>query len=142
MTTEEAIPAPPAGFVRLDGKASFTTHNGPLFQRTPEGEATGVEQALYILPRHTNTLGVLHGGMLSSFLDGLLGGAVRRGSGRTGVTIHLSVDFLRMARKGEWLMGESRMTHLTRDVAFAEARAWVGRSDVGRATGVFKLMDR
>lgn len=142
MTAEELIPAPPPGFVRLDGKASFTTHNGPLFQRPPEGEAVGVEQALYILPRHTNSLGVLHGGMLSSFLDGLLGGAVRRGSGRTGVTIHLSVDFLRMARKGEWLMGEGRMTHLARDVAFAEARAWVGRSEVGRATGVFKLMAR
>lgn len=142
MTVDELVPAPPAGFVRLDGRGGFTTHNGPLFQRLPEGEAAGVQHALFILLRHTNALGVLHGGMLSSFLDSLLGGAVRRGSQRTGVTIHLSVDFLRMARKGEWLIGEARMTHAARDVAFAEGRAWVGRHDVGRATGVFKLMDR
>jgi uncharacterized protein (TIGR00369 family) len=140
VTVEEPIPAPPAGFERLDGRGGFTTHNGPLFQRLPEGEGAGVEHALYILPRHTNALGVLHGGMLSTFLDGLLGSAVRRGAGRTGVTIHLSVDFLRMARKGEWLRGEARMTHAARDVAFAEGRAFVGRSEVGRASGVFKLM--
>lgn len=142
MTAQEPLPAPPAGFTPLDGRGGFTTHTGPLFQRLPEGEGGVVEQALYILPRHTNALGVLHGGMLSTFLDGLLGAAVRRGSQRTGVTIHLSVDFLRMARKGEWLIGEGRMTQASSDVAFAEGRAFVGRSEVGRATGVFKLMGR
>ena len=142
MTDDGPIPDPPDGFVRLDGRGGFASHNGPIFQRLPEADADGVEQALYILPRHTNALGVLHGGMLSSFLDGLLGGAVRRGSQRTGVTIHLSVDFLRMARKGEWLLGEARMTHATKDVAFAEGRAHIGRHVVGRATGVFKLMGR
>lgn len=142
MTVQQPIPPPPAGFLPAEGRPTFTTHNGPLFHRLPEGEAGGVEHALYILPRHTNTLGVLHGGMLSSFLDGLLAGAVKRASGRTAVTVHLSVDFLRMARKGEWLIGEGLATRVAREVAFAEARAFVGRSEVGRATGVFKLMDR
>ena len=138
MTDE--VPPPPEGFTELDSRGEFRAHNGPIFQRRPETEADGVEQALYILPRHTNGLGVLHGGMLSAFLDGLLGSAVRRGTQRTGVTIHLSVDFLRMARKGVWLRGEARMTHATQDVAFAEGSAYVGRHVIGRATGVFKLM--
>jgi uncharacterized protein (TIGR00369 family) len=142
VTDDGPIPPPPEGFVRVDSRGEFTTHNGPIFQRLPETDAQSVEQALYILARHTNALGVLHGGMLSAFLDGLLGGAVRRGAQRTGVTIHLSVDFLRMARKGEWLLGEARMTHAAKDVAFAEGRAYMGRHVVGRATGVFKLMGR
>jgi len=80
--------------------------------------------------------------MLSAFLDGLLAHAVHLGCGRTGVTIHLSVDFLHMARMGEWVRGEARMTRATRDVAFAEGRAFVGGHDVVRASGIFKLMGR
>lgn len=138
MSDEALIPPPPAGFVRMEPRSEFAGHNGPMFHR-PDAEE-GVEQALFILPRHTNGLGLLHGGMMSAFLDSLLGSAVYRGVGRTGVTVHLSVDFLRMARKGEWLRGEARVTHATRDVAFAEGGAYIGRHLVGRATGVFKLM--
>jgi len=137
MSDAAHIPAPPEGFVLLEPRSEFTGHNGPMFHRP---EAEGAEYALFILPRHTNGLGVLHGGMLSAFMDTLLGSAVHRGAGRTGVTVHLSVDFLRMARKGEWLRGEARVTRATRDLAFAEGGAYVGRHLVGRATGVFKLM--
>jgi uncharacterized protein (TIGR00369 family) len=137
VSGERPIPAPPEGFVEMPPRSEFAGHNGPVFHRP---DAEGVEHALFILPRHTNGLGLLHGGMLSAFLDSLLGSAVYRGVGRTAVTVHLSVDFLRMARKGEWLRGEARMTHATRDVAFAEGGAYIGRHLVGRATGVFKLM--
>ena len=136
------VPEPPAGFTPADARGPFQGHNGPWFHRTSAADPALVEHAIYILPRHTNGLGVLHGGMLSAFMDGLLGAAASRGAGRPGMTVHLSVDFLRMARKGEWLMGEGRMTHLTREVAFAEGRAFVGSRQVGRATGVFKLVGR
>lgn len=139
MTDEEAIPPPPEGFAPSQGRGGFSTHNGPYFHRSGADRLVA-EQALFILPRHANAFGVLHGGMLSAFLDGLLGAAVFRGTERSAVTVHLSVDFLRMGRKGEWLLGEARMTHATRDVAFAEGRAYIGARDVGRATGVFKLM--
>jgi acyl-coenzyme A thioesterase PaaI-like protein len=78
--------------------------------------------------------------MLTSFMDGLLAAAVWRASRRSSVTIHLSVDFLHMARVGEWVFGESRVTRLTREVAFVEGRAYAGSGDLVRASGVFKLM--
>jgi acyl-coenzyme A thioesterase PaaI-like protein len=78
--------------------------------------------------------------MLTAFMDGLLAAAVWRATRQTSVTIHLSVDFLHMARVGEWVMGESKVTRATRDVAFVEGRAFVGGHDVIRASGVFKLM--
>lgn len=136
----EEIPAPPEGFTLVESRGPFSTHNGPYFHR-PRTDGY-VEQAFYALPRHANGLGVIHGGMLSAFMDGVLAGAVWAGARRTGVTIHLSIDFLHMARVGEWIRGEARLTRATRDVAFAEGRAFVGGIDVVRASGVFKLMGR
>lgn len=141
MTEEDAGPAPPPGFVRVASRSAFMAVNGPVLHKA-EQPADGAAHALLIEARHTNALGVLHGGMLSAFLDALLGSAVHRVTGRTAVTVHLSVDFLKMARKGEWLIGEAALTHAAREVAFAEGRALVGDRVVGRATGVFKLMGR
>ena len=137
---EEAIPEPPEGFVRAQGRGKFSTLNGPYFHRLSGGET--VEQAFYALPRHTNGIGLVHGGMLSAFMDGLLAMAVGHGTGKVAVTIHLSIDFLHMARQGDWVLGEARMTRATKEIGFAEGRAHVRGVDVVRASGVFKLMAR
>jgi uncharacterized protein (TIGR00369 family) len=136
---EEPIPAPPEGYVLQPGRGAFTTHNGPYFH-DPSGE--GARQAFYALRRHCNGLGLIHGGMISAFLDGLLASAAARATGATAVTIHLSVDFLDMGRAGEWVMGEARVTRAARDVAFVEGRAHVRQRDLARVSGVFKLMKR
>jgi uncharacterized protein (TIGR00369 family) len=137
---DDAIPPPPEGFAPAEGRGLFSTRNGPYFTRASEGEL--VEQAFFALPRHCNGVGIVHGGMLSAFMDGVLAGAVWCGARRRAVTIHLSIDFLHMARAGEWVRGEARLTRATREVAFAEGRAYVGAADVVRASGVFKLMGR
>ena len=131
---------PPEGYVPAEGRGGVSTLNGPYFHRPGEGDLA--EQAFYARSRHANGLGLVHGGMLSAFMDGVLAGAVWRGTGKAAVTIHMSIDFLHMARVGEWVMGEARLTRATRDVAFAEGRAYVGGHDVVRCSGVFKLMNR
>lgn len=136
----EVIPPPPPGFVRSDNRGPFSTHNGPYFHRL--GSDGLVEQAFYALPRHVNGVGIVHGGMLSAFTDGLLAMAVGRGAGQIAVTIHLSIDFLHMARQGDWIIGEARMSRASRDVAFADGRLHARGVDVVRASGVFKLMAR
>jgi len=140
--SDDVIPPPPEGFVRSEGRGPFSTLNGPYFHRVGLGEGEGVSQAFYALARHTNGVGIVHGGMLSAFMDGLLAGAAGRGTGKLSVTIHLGVDFLHMARQGDWVIGEARMTRATRDVAFAEGRAHVRGVDVVRASGIFKMMTR
>ena len=134
-------PEPPEGYAPSQGRGGFSTLNGPYFHRL-SGDPDLAEQCFFAQKRHANGLGLVHGGMLSAFMDGVLAGAVWRGSGKTGLTIHLSIDFLHMARVGEWVMGEARLTRATRDVAFAEGRAYVGGRDVVRCSGVFKLMNR
>ncbi|MDX5392626.1 MAG: PaaI family thioesterase [Caulobacteraceae bacterium] len=138
--SEDMIPPAPAGFVRSEGRGAFSGHNGPYFHKAEQGELT--EQAFFALPRHANGLGLVHGGMLTAFLDGLMGAAVFRSARRPGVTIHLSVDFLHMARLGDWVMGEAKVTRATREVAFVEGRVHVGGRDVVRGSGIFKLMHK
>lgn len=136
---DEAGLPPPEGFVLSTRRGPFSEHNGPLFHR--ENTETPVH-GFRALRRHCNGFGIVHGGMLASFLDGLLGHAVSAAAKRPGVTIHLSLDYLAMARAGEWIEGEARVTRLTKDVAFAEAHAHVGDRDVVRAAAIFKLMER
>ena len=138
--SDDVIPEPPPGFIKSEGRGQFSTLNGPYFHKVGEGET--VEQAFFALARHTNGIGIVHGGMLSAFTDGLLAGAVGRGAGKIAVTIHLSIDFLHMARKGDWVIGEAKMSRASRDVGFADGRLHVRGVDIVRASGVFKLMDR
>lgn len=139
--TESAQITPPEGFIASHGRGDFSTINGPYYHRAEQKDGL-TEQAFFAEQRHANGLGLVHGGMLSAFLDGLLAAAVWRATRTRSVTIHLSVDFLHMARIGEWVMGDACVTRATRDVAFVEGRAYVGGHDVVRASGVFKLMHR
>lgn len=141
MTDKTEIPAPPEGFVQSKTRGPFSTHNGPYFHRVDE-DSEVVQHAFFALQRHANGVGIVHGGMLTSFMDGLLGSAVFRTTRKTGVTIHLSVDFLHMARVGEWVVGEARVNRATRDIVFVEGVGRVAGRDVIRATGVFKLMHK
>ena len=137
LTDNDALPEPPAGFVLSRGRGPFTTHHGPYFHR--ETEAV-LQQAFFALPRHCNSFGLIHGGMLSAFLDGLLAGAAARAGGGTPVTMQLSVNFLDMGRAGEWVFGDASATKVSRDIAFVEGRVHAQGRDIARATGVFKLM--
>ena len=130
---------PPPGWELQPGRGPFTTHNGPYYHRSVD---EGVAQAFYALSRHCNGVGLIHGGMLSAFLDGLLASAVGRASGAIPVTVHLSIDFLGMGRAREWVVGEAKVTRLTRELAFVEGRASVADRDLVRASAVFKLMRR
>lgn len=137
--TDEAVPTPPEGFTP-SARGPYTTHNGPFFHKLEEDSS--FEHAFYALKRHCNGMGIVHGGMLTTFLDGLLARAVYTATGGASVTVHLSVDFLSMARAGEWVFGDARVTRKTRDLVFVEGRVRVGEREVLRGSGVFKPVRR
>ena len=95
-------PTPPDGFVRSSERGAFSNHNGPYFHN-PDGV-----QAFFALKRHCNSIGLIHGGACSAFLDGVLAGAAARGGAGTPITVHLSIDFLDMGRAGDWVIGGGR----------------------------------
>jgi uncharacterized protein (TIGR00369 family) len=127
----------PAGFVPSAGRGAFTTHNGPIYHKV-DGDAFW--HGFHALPRHCNGHGIVHGGWLSSFADGLLGTAVWRATQARAVTLRLNADFLGMVRPGEWVEGSARVTRATRSLAFARAEVTCAGRAVLTAEGVFKLM--
>jgi len=132
----ETLALPP-GFVESKTRGAFTTHNGPLYHKV-EGDAFW--HGFYALPRHCNGVGIVHGGWLSAFADGVLATAVWRATETRSVTLRLNVDFLDMVRPGEWVEGTAIVTRSTRTLAFARADVRCGARQVLAAEAVFKLM--
>lgn len=129
----------PAGFTQSKSRGPFTTHNGPVYHKI---EGDRVSQGFRALPRHCNGVGIVHGGWLASFADGVLGMAVWRATETRSVTLRLNVDYLGMVRPGEWVEGSATVTRATRSLAFARTEVTCGGRPVLTAEGVFKLMRR
>ena len=139
MAETEFAPEPPEGFT-ASARGPYTTHNGPFFHRTAEDGS--FEHAFHALKRHCNGMGIVHGGMLTTFLDGVLARAVWNATGGASVTVHLSVDFLSMARAGDWVFGTGHVTRKARDLVFVEGRVHTAHREVLRGSGVFKPVRR
>ena len=131
----EILPPPP-GFVQSTSRGPFTTHNGPVFHRPDDPHVRGFRA----IQRHCNGFGIVHGGWLMAFTDGVLGGAVYEATKSRSVTLRMNSDFVGMVRQGEWVEGRGHVTRATRSLAFARAELTVGGKIVLTAEGVFKLM--
>lgn len=129
----------PEGFRLSDRRGPFTTHNGPVYHKHVDG---GLVHGLIVLERHCNGMGILHGGMATAFMDGVLAGGVFRATGRRSVTLRLTVDFLDIARAGDWLEGSVLETD--QDEQICRMRGQIARDGVAvlRARGIFRLMQR
>ncbi|QQS11511.1 MAG: PaaI family thioesterase [Rhodospirillales bacterium] len=129
---------PPAGFVELPSRGGFTGLNGPWFERT---DADGrVTRGMRALPHHLNALGIVHGGLLTAFLDAALGGAAWRASGRRCVTLKLDVSFLSHGRLGDWIEAEAVCAGFDDHVAHVEGRLSGKRHAIMTGQGVFALL--
>ncbi len=137
MTSQN--PVIPSGFRLSDKRGPFTTHNGPTYHRHVDG---GLEHGLLVLDRHCNALGILHGGMATAFMDGVLAGGVFRATGRRSVTLRLTVDFLDAAKVGDWL--EARVLETGHDDQICRAHGEISRNGapILRARGIFRLSQR
>ena len=130
---------PPLGFVQSRTRGPYSTRNGPYFHRV-EGERFW--HGLRVQQRHCNAHGSLHGGMMSSFADGLLETAVSRGTGMRGVTIRMVCDLIGAVDAGAWLEGTAWVSGREDNMAFAEAEAFAGGELVFTASGVFRIFPR
>lgn len=128
---------PPEGFILSESRGPFSLHNGPFFHKI---DTDRFYHGLRIQRRHCNIHGILHGGLIGLFLDGLLGASIGRATDRNSVTIRLTTDYLDMGKVGEWLEGTADLTRATTFIAFASGRIYVGKRTIATASGVYKLM--
>lgn len=129
-----------AGFEPLRNAGNFSTMIGPTFQRRePDGTLTF---ALPVTEKHLNARGVVHGGMLMSFMDQLLGRTVHNATGRSGgtATVQLDNQFLSGVREGELVIGKGNVERVTRSLVFVTGRLSVDDRAVLTSSGVWKIL--
>ncbi len=119
---------------------------GPFWvRREPPGEAPGGQRswryAFLAEPRHANLGGVVHGGMLMSFADDVLGMTVWEAAGRKPcTTVQLSTQFVSPARIGELVEGRAEVLRATRTLVFVRGTLTAGDRTVVSAEGVWKIL--
>lgn len=135
-----SAPALPAGFGRLRLGGEFIAANGPLYERF-EGE--DYQLGFRVEKRHTNTMGICHGGMMATFCDMLLPiTAFRRTENlqaRFLPTVSLDIDYLAPAPLGSWVQGQAQVLRTTRSLVFAQGLVTADGEPVARVSGVFKI---
>jgi len=130
----------PANFAALPVLGDFIAVNGPLYLRH-EGDLVLV--GFRVEQRHTNPMGICHGGMMASFCDMLLPLSVHRKRADVGLrflpTINLQIDYLAPAPLGAWVQGEAEVLRVTRSLVFAQAVVTADAEPVARVSGIFKI---
>jgi len=129
---------PPDGFDPHFRKSPLTDPWEPLFSKVSED---GVVLGVTAEDAHCNSRGLVHGGLISALADNAMGLSCVQAHRTAGtpvagaVTVTLHVDFLRSARKGQWLefittaiktgrsmdMAQGKVTADGRDCAFVSA---------------------
>jgi len=128
---------PPEGFVFSKARGPYTSHNGPFFHKVTDD---AFWHGFRARQHHLNGHGIVHGGLLMSFADGLMGTAVWRKTKARAVTMRMTSDLLDMVRPGEWVEGTAHVVRAARTVAFVKAEVTCGKRKVLTANGVFKLL--
>lgn len=134
--TEKGVPA---GFARHFRSSPLTDPWEPLWSKR---ETAHFLLGLIIDTPHCNARGFTHGGLISALADNAMGLAcVLAGASGGAVTVTLGVDFLGVAKRGQWLEIDARPTRTGRTLSFAEAEIRADGELVARARGVFKMSE-
>ena len=111
---------------------------GPFLARR---EGDGWRYGFVAEQRHLNKGGVVHGGMLVSFADDVLGATVFEAVGRQPVTtVQLNTQFIAPVRLGELAEMRAEVLRRTRTVVFVRGVLEVGGRAVVHADGVWKIL--
>ena len=129
----------PDGFTEVVMENPFIDLFGPIYSRFVDKK---VEVGIYTQDRHNNPGGIVHGGLLMSLVDNLMGATIYSVVGpRPMATVSLNCDFLAATRPGEWLCGSAEVTRHTRSMVFIRGMLTADDKPVMSAAGIFKLMD-
>ena len=98
---------------------------------------------MWVLDRHCNGMGFLHGGMICAFCDSALAWAVWETTQRMSVTLKLTLEFMDIVQQGSWI--EAHPVVSGREGDLVHATAHVVKQDgslAGRADATFRVLRR
>ncbi len=132
----------PEDFEPHTRKSPLTNPWEPLYARKSEGK---VELGLVVAEPHTNSRGLLHGGLIAAMADNAMGlscgqALVRDGVASSGlVTVSLGVDYLGRAQTGDWLVFDTHFVRTGRTLCFAGAQVTANGEPIARAHATFRV---
>lgn len=135
------LPDIPQGFEAHFRKSPFTDPWEPLYSRRTDD---AVILGLRLAPAHTNSRGLIHGGLIASLADNAMGySCAQQMKWKSSlVTISLSVDFAGSAGIGQWLAVESDVIRTGGTVCFAQSLIKADDAIIARASATFRVVPK
>ncbi|MEL8054856.1 MAG: PaaI family thioesterase [Pseudomonadota bacterium] len=130
----------PDGFALAQTKGAFTNHNGPVYQASADGD---LRSGMFVLDRHCNSMGFLHGGMASAFADRSIAVAVWHATKRFSVTLKLTLHFYETVRLHDWLEARPIVRSVESGIVQVQADLLIGGTKLAaRADATFRSLRR
>src|SRR5471032_2411966 len=110
----------PAGFEPHFRQSPLTDPWEPIYSKRTEG---AVIIGLRLAEPHTNSRGLIHGGLIAALADNAMGlscGVKLDGGGSRLITVSLAVDFIGTAKTGQWMEVVSDVVKLGQTLCFAQ----------------------
>ena len=128
-------------FDQISIKPGFMKHNGGvLFRSISEME---YEFKTTINENHLNAAGITHGGYLSALVDAGSGTAAHRAAGNLPcVTISLDLKFIGASKKGDEIIGRTRILKKTATLVFIFCELKCNGKIITSASGVWKILTK
>ncbi len=130
-----------AGWVKRESQG-FNESVGPFYEYLQGDQIT---LGIFVEERHTNLhIGTLHGGALMSLADVGLGAGIRPVHGDLCyrcVTASLNVQFLAVARVGDFISVTPEILRSSKQMLFIRGLLKVGDKAVASAEGIWKVME-
>jgi uncharacterized protein (TIGR00369 family) len=129
----------PEGFEPHFRKSPLTDPWEPIYsQRTADAVILGLRLA----KPHTNSRGLIHGGLIAALADNAMGLScgTRLSGGPRLVTVSLAVDFVGSAAIGQWLAVESEVIKTGGTLCVAQCRVTADDAVIARANGTFRVV--
>jgi len=131
----------PAGFEPHFRKSPFTDPWEPLYSKRTE---KAVHLGLRLAKPHTNSRGLIHGGLIASLADNAMGYSCAQAMGWNAslLTISLSVDYAGSAEIGQWLAVECEVIRTGSTICFAQSLIKADDVVIARANGTFRVVPK
>lgn len=131
----------PDGFTRRTRTSPLTEPWEPIYAKTTDD---AIVIGLRLATPHTNSRGMVHGGLISTLADNAMGSScgirLKEEAGNRLVTISLNVDFLASAGVGQWLEVTTNFVKLGSSVCFAQCIVTADGEPCARANATFKIV--
>jgi uncharacterized protein (TIGR00369 family) len=134
----------PSGFEPHFRKSPLTDPWEPLYSKRL---ADRIVIGLQTRQPHTNSRGLIHGGLIAALADNAMGlscGQVLMAEGRKPegglVTVSMSTDFVGAAKLGQWVEFDTQYIKTGRTLCFAQAFVTADGEVIARADARFRVL--